>query len=66
MQGVVVSESCECVCYIGHHLQVYLVVAVVTIKIQPQIPFVLPIVVSFLVLHVVFSDIFHTKIINAE
>ena len=47
---------------------------VVPIKIHPQIPFFLPIVVDFVVfsenlhevLRMVFADIFHTKIINSE
>ena len=45
--GFVVSESCEGICYIRQHLQLYLVLAVVPIEIQPQVPFSLPIVVDF-------------------
>ena len=49
-------------------------VVVVPIKTHPQVPFDTPIVGDFVVisedcnevLHVVFDDIFHTKIINAE
>ena len=51
-----------------------LVVVVVPIKTHPQVPFDTPIVGDFVVisedchevLYVVFANIFHTKIINAE
>ena len=48
--GVVVSESCECVCYIQKNLQVYLAVDVVPIEIQPQVSFPLPIAGYFIAL----------------
>ena len=74
LSAVVVSESCECVCYIRQHGPVYLVVAVVPIEIHLQVPFALPIMGNFLVLsenwhqvlRVVFANVFQTKIINAE
>ena len=67
-------ESFERVCYLRHHLKLHLVVVVVPIRIQPQVPFALPIVGGFVVLsedchevpHVFFADIFHTKIIRAK
>ena len=50
LAGVVVSESGECVCYIRHHRQVHFAVVVFPIKIQPQVPFAVPIAGNFVVL----------------